>query len=517
LGGKKIEKSRSPEESFQDALIKRAFAGPYGQRARKKPFRRTLITALTWAGPALGRIGPVRSALVNSREKQMRKSAKIEEKSGIRPPGVIRDRLAVGVAILRTLERALAENRLSRASMTRLLQILIGDALDNPYHGNASIKERFYAEHGTRPPGFLLVSPTKACNLHCVGCYADSGPSREKLRWNILTRIVAEARNLWGAPFIVISGGEPMAYKDDGKDILALAEKYQDSYFMMYTNGTLIDDAAARRMGELGNISPAISVEGFREKTERRRGKGVYDKILAAMERLRREKVFFGISITATRDNAEEALSEEVMDYYFLEQGALYAWVFHYMPIGRAFTLNLLPTPEQRLTMYRKAWQLVYERHYFLADFWNSGTASFGCISAGHGGGYLTIDWNGAIAPCVFVPYSPVNIHDIYAQGKTLTDAWAHPFFARLRSWQDEYSNEKKFCRDGHHGNWLMPCPNRDHHEEFCRILQDYDVKPVDENAAEALADSEYHRGLAEYDKEVARLLDPIWKTRYFK
>ena len=94
---------------------------------------------------------------------------------------------------------------------------------------------------------------------------------------------------------------------------------------MMYTNGTLIDDYVALRLGEPGNLIPAISVEGMREETDKRRGEGVFDRVVAAMERLRREKVFFGISMTATRDNAEDLLSDEVIDFYFQEMGAFMA------------------------------------------------------------------------------------------------------------------------------------------------------------------------------------------------
>jgi len=80
------------------------------------------------------------------------------------------------------------------------------------------------------------------------------------------------------------------------------------------------------------------------------------------------------------------------------------------MPIGRGFTLDLLPSPEQRVWMWQRTWQVIRERQVFLADFWNLGPCSNGCISAGRGGGYLYIDWNGKVMPCVFVPYSPVNI-----------------------------------------------------------------------------------------------------------
>jgi MoaA/NifB/PqqE/SkfB family radical SAM enzyme len=86
----------------------------------------------------------------------------------------------------------------------------------------------------------------------------------------------------------------------------------------------------------------------LREKTDDRRGEGVFDGIIQSMARLRKYGVPFGISLTATKYNAEELFSDEFMDYLFFEQGAAYGWVFHYMPIGRSYTLDLMPTIQQR-------------------------------------------------------------------------------------------------------------------------------------------------------------------------
>lgn len=488
---------------------------PLGLRVYRSRIRRALLSvgarALIRLGPSLARIGPVRHAVVRLAESRLRAGHREALERSYRPPGVERDRLDMGLAILHTVERALARNQLSRDTLRGMLEILIKDILIG--QGDWSAKARFRAMYGCNPPDFLLISPGKACNLRCVGCYADAGPTREKLNWAILDRLVMEARELWGARFFVISGGEPLAYRSDGKGVLDLAERHRDCFFLMYTNGTLIDDAVARRIASLGNLTPAISLEGMRERTDERRGAGVFDQVVAAMGRLRREKVLFGVSLTATRHNADEVLSDEFVDFFFERQGALYAWIFHYMPIGRSFTLDLMPTPEQRVRLWRRAWQLVRERGLFIADFWNSGTLSDGCISAGRDGGYLYIDWNGAVSPCVFVPYSPINIHEVYAQGKTLNAVWEHPFFADIRAWQRAYGFEQP--RDGNHGNWLMPCPIRDHHGEFRQLLARHEPEPTDENARLALLDASYAQGMQAYDEALEALLEPLWKQHY--
>ena len=49
------------------------------------------------------------------------------------------------------------------------------------------------------------------------------------------------------------------------KDIVKLAEKHNKCMFYAFTNGTLIDEEFCKDMQRLGNISLALSVEGFEE------------------------------------------------------------------------------------------------------------------------------------------------------------------------------------------------------------------------------------------------------------
>jgi MoaA/NifB/PqqE/SkfB family radical SAM enzyme len=467
----------------------------------------TAMEALAVAGPTLTRIGPIRSAAVGAAEKFMMDRLYKARAVGKYPPRIYEDRVILALAFIHTIERGLAEKHFAPAAMRGVMRILIQDILLQ--EGNRGAVAQFYERYGAYPPAFLTLSPTKACNLHCTGCYADSGSTPEKLDWDTLDRIVMEAKTLWGGRLFVISGGEPLAYRSDGKGILDIAEKHNDCFFMMYTNGTLIDDQVATRLSRLGNLTPAISAEGWRKRTDARRGQGVFDKIVAAQNRLRDAGVPFGISITATRENCEEILSDDYVDFCFGTQGAMYGWIFQYMPIGRSFTLKLMPTPQQRAWMWPRSWQLIRERQIVFCDFWNHGTTCDGCLSAGRwtGGGYLYIDWNGAVNPCVFLPYSPVNIKEAFARGQTLNDVWADPFFASIRRWQEVYAQK--------HGNWLAPCPNRDHHAELRQMIAQHEPEPADENAAAALLDPEYSRGMAEYDEAFQKMTESVWQEHY--
>jgi MoaA/NifB/PqqE/SkfB family radical SAM enzyme len=434
-----------------------------------------------------------------------------------RPAQVQQDKRDMMRALLHSFRRALDRKQISRGVLHTLLRTAFANYVNETQDEESkNIALEFARRHGgQRPPGLMVISPTRTCNLRCAGCYASAGPSDERLDWEVFDRIITEAKKFWGMRFFVISGGEPFTYRSHGKGLLDMVKKHHDSFFMSYTNGTLIDERMAGRLAELGNLTPAISLEGFEELTDRRRGPGVFKSVLAAMAHLRQAGVPFGVSLTATRENAEELLSDRFVDFFFEQQQAMYGWLFQYMPIGNAYTLDLLVTPQQRLWMWRRTWQLIRERQLMLADFWNCGTTSEGCIAACAPVGYCYIDWNGKIMPCVFVPYAAANIRDIYQRGGTLDDVYELPYFQAIRRWQWDYGLGKQHPEE--HGNWLLPCSIRDHHALGRKLIDTYHAEPEDAAAAEALKDDRYYDAMVHYDDELHELFDPIWKQEYLK
>jgi len=432
------------------------------------------------------------------------------------PSRAEQDKLDMAKALLESTRRALEREQLSYTVVHRMLKVFLVNTLLRQDPTLARAEEEFGRRHlGQRPPGLIVISPTKTCNLQCIGCYASSNTTREHLEWDVLDRIVVEAKSLWGVRFFTISGGEPFLYRSQGKDLLDLASSHSDCFFMTYTNGTLIDSRLAERMAKTGNLTPAISLEGFQSRTDARRGPGVFDRILKAMANLRKAGVPFGISLTATRDNAEEILSDKFLDFFFEEQQAVYGWLFQYMPIGRSYTLDLLVSPEQRLQMWRRTWQIIRERKILLADFWNCGTVSNGCIAAGQagGGGYLYIDWNGKVMPCVFVPYAAANIHKVFGHDGTLDNLFDLPYFQGIRQWQADYVSGGQ--RTAECGNLLRPCSLRDHYDAGRRLIDQYHPEPEDVAAAQALEDEDYRNGLLAYDRQLKDVFDPIWEQQY--
>ncbi len=416
-------------------------------------------------------------------------------------------------AMLHCMIRNIDKGYVSRRILNKIIDVLVQNNLVRADQSYEQAVEKYKEKYGELPPSFIVFSPTQKCNLRCIGCYAASGAdTAATIAYPIVERVVSEVHDLFGGRFITISGGEPFMYKSQGKTLLDLYRKYDDMLFLVYTNGTLISDEIAQRLAESANVTPALSVEGFERHTDQRRGPGTFKKILKAFERLRNVGVPFGISVTATSKNVDVLLSDEFYDFFFKEQGASYMWQFQLMPIGRGKDeLDLMVDPESRLQLYLKWEELLGEKKYCLADFWNSGVLARGCIAYGRSGGYAYVDWHGNVTPCAFIPYYVDNIYELYENGKTLADAMFSDFMKEGRKWQREYGLDN--CKKP--DNWLMPCSIRDHYEIFrTSILPEY-AKPEDQNAKEALESTEYFEVLKDYDEKLQGLTEKIWENEY--
>lgn len=200
------------------------------------------------------------------------------------------------------------------------------------------------------------------------------------LTYEEMDHIVTQGVEL-GTYVYLFTGGEPMARK---KDIIRLCEEHPDCVFSTFTNGTLIDEAFAEEMLRVKNFVPSISIEGFEEATESRRGEGTYQKIIHAMGILKEKKLPFGISCCYTSANAEVIGSEAYFDQ-MIEMGAKFAWFFTYMPVGKGAVKELMVTAEQREMMYHKIREYRQTKPLFTIDFWNDGEYVGACCGSALG------------------------------------------------------------------------------------------------------------------------------------
>jgi MoaA/NifB/PqqE/SkfB family radical SAM enzyme len=375
-------------------------------------------------------------------------------------------------------------NRLSPTCRDKLIQnFFLNESLLGAYR-----REEILCQTGVEPPFFMVISPTMRCNLHCYGCYAGEYEQSFGLEFELVDRILNEAKDL-GMYFITISGGEPFVWKH----LLEMFEKHNDVYFQIYTNGTLIDEQMAQRLAQLGNAVPVISIEGFEKRTEERRGKGTYKKIMAAMDYLREAGVVFGGSITETRENIELVSSEELVDM-LIDKGAMLIWYFQYIPIGRKPKMELMPTPEQRDMLRRRLIYLRANKPIFIGDFWNDGPHVDGCIAGGRK--YLHINANGDVEPCVFTHFAVDNIRE-----KSLWEAINSNLFRAIR------------CRQPYSRNLLTPCMIIDQPWVLREVVAKSGAHPTHPGAETIIADLKDK--LDEYSKAYHKIADLAWEEEW--
>jgi len=310
-------------------------------------------------------------------------------------------------------------------------------------------------------PWAILMDPTSACNLSCTGCWAAEYGDKLSMNLELLDRIIEEGKEL-GIHMFIYSGGEPLVRK---KDIITLCEKHSDCYFLAFTNGTLIDESFAAEMKRVNNFMPAISVEGFKAANDSRRGDGSYQKIINAMNLLKKNKLPFGISTCYTSQNVEEVGGDKFIDD-MIERGAKFCWYFTYMPVGKDAPTDLMATDTQREYMYHQVRRFRDKKPIFIMDFWNDGEYVDGCIAAGRN--YLHINANGDVEPCAFIHYSNVNIKNV-----PLLDALKSPLFM-------EYRKGQPFSK-----NLLRPCPLLDNQGKLADMVKRSGAHSTDVSAPE--------------------------------
>lgn len=283
---------------------------------------------------------------------------------------------------------------------------------------------------GEHIPPFLIASITEQCNLHCKGCYARANHSCNDLcgqnektgtlsdsDWN---QIFTQAGDL-DIEFILLAGGEPFVRKD----VLLKAGEHPDILFPIFTNGTMINDDYIKILTKNRNLMPVISIEGNESTTDLRRGKGIYQRLQDTMERLRKNGILFGASVTVTNQNMNEVLGNEFV-HNLKTSGAKAVVYVEYVPVDES-SKDLAPDDQTRKKMMSRLNELrtSEDKMVFIA-FPGDEKTSGGCLAAGRG--FFHINARGGAEPCPFSPYSDTNV-----MNTSLKDALQSPLFRKLQ------------------------------------------------------------------------------------
>ena len=279
---------------------------------------------------------------------------------------------------------------------------------------------------GEHIPSFLIASITSSCNLHCAGCYSrqnhactDAAPVNQ-LTGEDWANIFAEANEL-GISFVLLAGGEPLLRRD----VIEAAGNYPEILFPVFTNGILLNDGYIKLFDKKRNLLPVLSIEGRQEKTDERRGEGVYEGVRSAMERIQRSRLIFGASVTVTTANLREVTGKAFLDE-LRDSGCKAVIYIEFVPVTEE-SRDLAPDDAEREYLSRRLDEIreEYGGMMFLS-FPGDEKSSGGCLAAGRG--FFHINSHGGAEPCPFSPYSDINV-----KNTSLRQALRSPLFTALR------------------------------------------------------------------------------------
>ena len=279
---------------------------------------------------------------------------------------------------------------------------------------------------GEHVPPFLIASITSSCNLHCAGCYSRSNNATidekpvKQLSGEDWGKIFKEASEL-GINFILLAGGEPLLRFD----VMKAASNVPNIMFPIFTNGTFMNDLYFDLFLKYRNLIPILSIEGNKENTDKRRGEGIYEKLMNNMNELNNKGLVYGASVTVTKENIKEVTSDSFLKS--LSTRGCKAVIFvEYVPT-EGDDLGLAPDDEDRDYLMNRLKELRLSKQEMVYIAFPGDEKNFGgCVAAGRG--FFHINSHGGAEPCPFSPFSDINIKDT-----SLKEALKSPLFNAIR------------------------------------------------------------------------------------
>ena len=281
-------------------------------------------------------------------------------------------------------------------------------------------RKRVLKREGLVVPFGIGISPTMRCNLSCSGCYARFHSKEEEMPREVIDCLIGEASKA-GVFLFVITGGEPYMREE----MLDIYRKYSSSLFITVSNGSLFTDHLVGEIKKAGNILPILSIEGFAEHTDKRRGLGVHEKVLEAMGRLKAAKMLFGFSSVLSKD-AIETLGSDSFVSDMVKRGATVGFYNDFVPISKDDE-GLVPDDEE-MTAFRSRLSKLRSRHPIVLlhlpddEYDENGR----CTAVKDGA--VHVNAQGDVEPCPFAHFALENV-----KRNTFRDILRSPFLEAIR------------------------------------------------------------------------------------
>jgi MoaA/NifB/PqqE/SkfB family radical SAM enzyme len=256
-----------------------------------------------------------------------------------------------------------------------------------------------------------------------------------------LRSVIAEADEL-GISIILLAGGEPLTRPE----ILDITVDFPNIIFPLFTNGLLIDERTIDKLEGQKHVVPVISLEGRGTHTDSRRGQGVYGHLQETMAMMNRRGIFFGTSLTVTRQNFA-AVTDPGFISELIARGCRVFFFIDYVPVQEG-TEDLALTEEQTATEASLMLRFPSEFPALFVAFPGGEDLYGGCLAAGRG--FIHISPGGRVEPCPFSPFSDSSLQDL-----SLKEALQSELLRTIRESDVHLSGTDGGCALWEHREWV--------------------------------------------------------------
>jgi radical SAM protein with 4Fe4S-binding SPASM domain len=285
---------------------------------------------------------------------------------------------------------------------------------------------------------FLVVWDfTHMCNLQCKHCYQDAQRALpDELDTSEAKQLIRDLADA-GVVVIAFSGGEPLMRKDFFE--IAAYTNQHDLYVALASNGTMITPEVAKKLCDAGVEYVEISIDGkdAAHHDVIRGIDGAFERSVAGIRNCVENGIYTCIATTVTQDNYDQ-----VPEIYRLAQdlGVALLICFNFIPTGRGEEMadkDISPCQREDLLRFimtkdkdgamppilstapQFARVAIQEEgvgipvgHFYLGAELSGRTRMLADFIGGCGAGriYCSIEPQGDIQPCVFMPIKVGNI-----------------------------------------------------------------------------------------------------------
>jgi MoaA/NifB/PqqE/SkfB family radical SAM enzyme len=282
-------------------------------------------------------------------------------------------------------------------------------------------------------PPFLYLSILNSCNLRCQGCWVDVEAERTQIDLDTLNRTITDAK-AHGNAFFGILGGEPFMHPE----LLDLLAAHPDCYFQVFTNGQFITEKIAKRLRQIGNATPLVSIEGREIVSDERRGKKeVFTRTMRGLQNCLRERILTGVATSVCQTNIDELCTEAWLRE-LIKIGAHYVWYHTYRPVGPKMNPQLALRPDQLVRVRRFVVEMRAKMPIAMIDAYYDHRGQALCPMSN--GVSHHVSPRGDIEPCPIIQFAAENIRDPRGVYATMRDS------AFLRDFRDISAQHTRGC-----------------------------------------------------------------------